>query len=75
MADRGNPNSVTDAGVGILCARTAVEGAYLNVCINCKGFDDKDFIENALKSAKNILNKANQTAEAVMVGVNALAGA
>ena len=35
MADIGNPNSVTDAGVGALCARTAVMGAFLNVKINC----------------------------------------
>ena len=31
MAKRGNPNSVTDAGVGALCARTAVLGATMNV--------------------------------------------
>jgi len=75
MAERGNPNSVTDAGVGILCARTAVEGAYLNVCINCKGFEDEAFRENALSQAQNILEKANKLAEAVMVNVRALAGA
>jgi glutamate formiminotransferase/formiminotetrahydrofolate cyclodeaminase len=75
MAERGNPNSVTDAGVGILCARTAVEGAYLNVCINCKDFDDETFRQDALSKAINILEKANKTAEAVMVNVRALAGA
>ncbi|MCA1760527.1 MAG: glutamate formimidoyltransferase, partial [Bacteroidales bacterium] len=37
MAETGNPNSVSDAGVGALCARTAVEGAYLNVKINAAG--------------------------------------
>ena len=34
MAEIGNPNSVTDAGVGVLCARSAVIGAFLNVKIN-----------------------------------------
>ena len=34
MAEIGNPNSITDAGVGALCSRTAVLGAFLNVKIN-----------------------------------------
>jgi glutamate formiminotransferase/formiminotetrahydrofolate cyclodeaminase len=34
MAELGNPNSVSDAGVAALCARAAVKGAYLNVTIN-----------------------------------------
>ncbi|MDG2058627.1 MAG: glutamate formimidoyltransferase, partial [Flavobacteriales bacterium] len=41
MAEIGNPNSVTDAGVGALCARTAVIGAFLNVKINCGDCEDK----------------------------------
>jgi len=58
MAENGNPNSVSDAGVGALCARTAVEGAALNVKINCSGFDDKDFVVNALTQADDMLQKA-----------------
>jgi glutamate formiminotransferase / formiminotetrahydrofolate cyclodeaminase len=43
MAANGNPNSKSDAGVGALCARSAVLGAYLNVCINANGSEtDKD---------------------------------
>lgn len=34
MAEIGNPNSVTDAGVGALAARSGVIGAFLNVKIN-----------------------------------------
>ncbi|MFI5357600.1 MAG: glutamate formimidoyltransferase [Opitutales bacterium] len=41
MAERGNPNSVSDAGVGALCACAAVRGAYLNVRINAKGLTDR----------------------------------
>ena len=37
MAAEGNPNSKSDAGVGAVCARSAVIGAYLNVCINAAG--------------------------------------
>lgn len=44
MVEKGNPNSVTDAGVGALCARTAVIGAFLNVKINSEGLDDKAFV-------------------------------
>ena len=51
MAEIGNPNSVTDAGVGALCARTAVIGAFLNVKINCGDCEDKAFVEDILKLA------------------------
>ena len=43
MAETGNPNSVSDAGVGALCARSAVMGAFLNVKINAAGLEDKEF--------------------------------
>ena len=43
MAEIGNPNSVTDAGVGALAARAGVMGAFLNVKINAAGLEDKEF--------------------------------
>jgi len=58
MAKTGNPNSVSDAGVGALCAKTAVHGAYLNVLINCKDLEDQKYIDKTLAKAKNVLNKA-----------------
>ena len=42
MAERGNPNSVTDAGVGALCARTAVLGAVMNVRVNAADLADRE---------------------------------
>ncbi|MFV0593041.1 MAG: glutamate formimidoyltransferase [Draconibacterium sp.] len=60
MADFGNPNSVSDAGVGALCARTAVEGAYLNVKINAAGFADKEFLNERLKLADDLLLSAKK---------------
>jgi len=48
MAETGNPNSVTDAGVAALCARTAVLGAYLNVKINATGYHDKTYTAEIL---------------------------
>ncbi|MEE2699774.1 MAG: glutamate formimidoyltransferase [Bacteroidota bacterium] len=58
MADFGNPNSVTDAGVGTLCARTAVIGAFLNVKINCGDCEDKSFVEDILKKGQELVEKA-----------------
>ena len=57
MATIGNPNSLSDAGVGALCARTAVYGAYLNVRINAGGLADKTFAEEILIKAKNLLQE------------------
>ncbi|MEN8249567.1 MAG: cyclodeaminase/cyclohydrolase family protein, partial [Bacteroidota bacterium] len=58
MAEFGNPNSVTDAGVGALCARTAVRGALLNVKINAAGLDDKKFASEIVMKGETIADKA-----------------
>jgi glutamate formiminotransferase/formiminotetrahydrofolate cyclodeaminase len=55
MVEKGNPNSVTDSAVGGLCARTAAEGAFLNIKINCKGFDDVHFVERVVREGAGIL--------------------
>lgn len=60
MAENGNPNSVSDAGVGAMCARTAVEGAALNVRINCSGFDDKEYVASALAQVNEMLRNAKK---------------
>ncbi len=49
MAQTGNPNSVSDAGVGVLAARSAVLGAALNVKINAGSLTDKEFVTQLLK--------------------------
>lgn len=58
MVQTGNPNSVTDAGVGALCARTAVIGAYMNVRINAAGYADKEFINDLIARGKAIETNA-----------------
>ena len=58
MAEIGNPNSVTDAGVGALCARTAIIGAFLNVKINCKDFDDTEFVTDILAKGEAVMAEA-----------------
>ncbi len=57
MAKEGIQNSLSDAGVGILCARTAVIGAYFNVRINAREIKDKNFAKKVLKDAKRIYEK------------------
>ena len=59
MAQKGNPNSVSDAGVGALACRAAVHGAYLNVKINCAGFEDEKYVEKIFKKADRILKKSD----------------
>ncbi|NNC95096.1 MAG: glutamate formimidoyltransferase [Chitinophagales bacterium] len=66
MADIGNPNSVSDAGVGALCARSAVIGAYLNVKINIGGLQDKQYGDQKLKEATAMVEKAKQLEGEVM---------
>jgi glutamate formiminotransferase/formiminotetrahydrofolate cyclodeaminase len=54
MAETGNPNSVSDAGVGALAIRAAVMGAFLNVKINAGNLADKSFIQKILKEGKKL---------------------
>lgn len=58
MAETGNPNSVSDAGVGALAARSAVLGAELNVKINAAGLKDSQRAERLISEANEIARKA-----------------
>ena len=66
MAENGNPNSVSDAGVGALCALTAVEGAYLNVKINAQGINDKKFTGKLISEGRQIMEKTKECRNAIM---------
>ncbi len=66
MAEFGNPNSVSDAGVGALCALAAVEGAYLNVKINASGIDDKNFTDDLIKRGAEIAQKAKEARDLII---------
>jgi len=66
MAEIGNPNSVTDAGVGALCARTAVIGAFLNVKINCRDCEDKAFVDDILKRGQKLVDDASALENEIM---------
>ncbi|SEO68021.1 glutamate formimidoyltransferase [Mucilaginibacter sp. OK283] len=58
MVEIGNPNSVTDAGVAALCARTAVLGAFMNVKINASGYKDKDYVLDIIYRGNEIERQA-----------------
>lgn len=58
LADSGNPNSVSDAGVAATCARSAVLGGYLNVMINIKDYNNETDKIKIIKKAEKIKAKA-----------------
>lgn len=66
MAEKGNPNSVSDAGVGALAARSAVMGAHLNVKINASGLTDAAFKEDILAKAAAIEQKAIEAEKEIL---------
>lgn len=70
MAETGNPNSVSDAGVGALCARTAVLGAGLNVRINAMSYNDKDYVQAILTQVKQMENDAMTAEQKILKTVN-----
>lgn len=57
VAEKGNVNSVSDAGVANLIAKTALEGASLNVRINLGGINDKDFADGLRNRMTNLLDQ------------------
>lgn len=71
MAEEGNPNSVSDAGVGVLAARAAILGAGLNVKINASGLKDKQKAEQLVSEANILINKANEAEKEIMKIVEA----
>jgi glutamate formiminotransferase/formiminotetrahydrofolate cyclodeaminase len=58
MVEQGNPNSITDAGVGALALNSCIKGAFLNVKINSNGLDDKQFVNSIITSGNEIVLKA-----------------
>jgi glutamate formiminotransferase/formiminotetrahydrofolate cyclodeaminase len=57
MMEHGIQNSLSDGGVGVLCAKTAVTGAYFNVKINAKDIKDREFAKDILTKAESIYQK------------------
>lgn len=70
MAEKGNPNSVSDAGVGALAARAAVQGAFLNVKINAAGLKDRAKAEALVSEAAEIAKAADAEEKRILEIVN-----
>lgn len=70
MAEKGNPASVSDAGVGALAARAAVLGAWLNVRINASSLKDRERASSILTKANEIAQKAKEAEERIIEKVN-----
>ncbi len=61
MVKKGNPNSVTDAGVGALAIRSCIMGAWLNVKINASAISDKNSLMKILDNGKQIISDTIKT--------------
>ena len=70
MVETGNPNSVTDAGVGTLCARSAVMGAFLNVKINASSLKDKAFVDQIMAQATRLEQEAQAKERTILEKVH-----
>ena len=70
MAEHGNPNSASDAGVGALCARAAVMGAYLNVKTNAAALKDREFADDLVTRGAEFERRANELEAEIMAIVN-----
>jgi len=55
-AEKGNRNSISDAGVAALALRTAAGGAFLNVLINLPGIEDKKYADRTLREARDLVD-------------------
>jgi glutamate formiminotransferase/formiminotetrahydrofolate cyclodeaminase len=70
MAETGNPNSVSDAGVAALAIRSAVLGARLNVLINCGSLEDHEFVAKARSTADELAEQVMAKERAVLETVS-----
>ncbi|MCX6318235.1 MAG: glutamate formimidoyltransferase [Bacteroidetes bacterium] len=74
MAEIGNPNSVSDAGVGALCARSAVMGAFMNVRINAAGYEDKSYVQSVIEKGQTVERETIELERAILDVVNGKIG-
>jgi glutamate formiminotransferase/formiminotetrahydrofolate cyclodeaminase len=71
MVEKGNPNSITDAGVGALALRSCIKGAFLNVKINAMGLQDKDFAKTIIARGEDLETQAVAAEEIILNIINA----
>jgi len=72
MVEKGNPNSVSDAGVGALALRSCVRGAFMNVKINASGLKDKFFANDIISKGEEIEAKTIAFEELILQNINSI---
>jgi glutamate formiminotransferase/formiminotetrahydrofolate cyclodeaminase len=72
MAREGNPNSISDVGVGVLAVRSAILGAQLNVRINAAGIKDRTVAQTLIDDAEEIASYAISREQGILNIVNAV---
>lgn len=65
VAEKGNKNSISDAGVAALALRTASGGAFLNVLINMTGVEDRKWADAALREARGLMDTVTNAAPGI----------
>ena len=70
MVSKGNPNSISDAGVGALALRTCIKGAFLNVKINASRLNDKAFVTNVIARGEVLESKAEAAEKEILKKIN-----
>ena len=71
VADKGNLNVISDAGVAVLSAHAGLRSAALNVYVNAKGLDDRTFAQSRLDELEALLGEAGARNEAIYEVVKA----
>lgn len=66
MAEKGNPNSLSDVAVGVLCIKTAVRGAWLNVLINAKDLEDRAWADDIVSKAQALLQANHSECDVIV---------
>ncbi len=72
MVRKGNPNSVSDAGVGALAIRACIMGAWLNVKINAAAYEDKKSLEKIIKDGEKIVSDTTKLETAILAEIHTL---
>jgi glutamate formiminotransferase / formiminotetrahydrofolate cyclodeaminase len=70
MVKEGNPNSISDAGVGALAIRSCIKGAFLNVKINAAALNDKDFVRDVVERGAEIEAHTDQYESMILKMIN-----